>query len=301
MTEATRIPSASGEAVGLRVFIQAPHGGNPVPLVADARGMTDVQMQRVAQRFGHESAFVLPATDSRADWCIRFFVPNHEMEMCGHATVGSLWALRRWGKWVRPTAIIQTLSGLVEARWEQADQRVWISQPRTTCTELPDAHRVLVGSVLGLADSDSCAPMVNASTSRVKTLVQLESVAQLQSLTPHFANIERVCEKIESTGLYPFAFGTDEFGNPALFARQFPMASGYPEDAATGIAAAALWGYLEGMGQVASGTSQFPITCLVRQGDAMGKPSAIEVRARYSHLNELQGCWISGQVDWMDL
>lgn len=301
MSEAARIPPASGEAVGLRVFIHAPHGGNPVPLVADARGMTDAQMQRVAQRYGHESAFVFPATDSRADWCIRFFVPNHEMEMCGHATVGSLWALRRWGKWVQPTAVIQTLSGLVEARWEQADQRVWISQPRATCAELPNAHRALVGSVLGLPGSVCYVPMVNASTSRVKTLVQLESVAQLQALAPHLADVERVCKTIGSTGLYPYAFGDAELGGPALFARQFPMASGYPEDAATGIAAAALWGYLEGTGQVASGTFQFPITCLVRQGDAMDKPSAIEVRARFSQSNELQGCWISGQVGWTDL
>jgi PhzF family phenazine biosynthesis protein len=287
--------------VGLRVFIRAPHGGNPVPLVADATGMTDAQMQSVAQRYGHESAFILPATDSRADWRIRFFVPNHEMEMCGHATVGSMWALRSWGKWVRPTAVIQTMSGLVEARWDPLGERVWISQPRATWAELPDVHRTLVASVLGLAPPGPFLSMANASTSRAKTLVRMGSVAQLQALMPRLADIETVCETIGSTGLYPYAFGDSEPGGPEFFARQFPKASGYPEDAATGIAAAALWGYLEGTRQVACGTSQLPITCVVRQGDAMNKPSAIEVRARFSPSNELQGCWISGQVGWMDL
>jgi PhzF family phenazine biosynthesis protein len=270
-------------------------------MVADASGMSDAQMQGVAQRYGHESAFVLPATDPRADWRIRFFVPQHEMEMCGHATVGVLWALRHWGVWSHPSAVVQTLSGLVDAHWDEVHQHVWISQPRATWTELSNAHQSLVASVLGLAPSGSLLPMTNASTSRVKTLVRLTSVAQLQALVPDFGAIEAVCRDIGSTGLYPYAFEDLGLGASVLFARQFPRASGYPEDAATGIAAAALWGHLEGTGQIAAGTPTALANCVVRQGDAMGKPSAIEVRARFGASGQVQGCWISGRVDWTQL
>ena len=44
----------------VRVFAAGPDGGNPAPIVVDAAGMSDAQMQEVASTYGHESGFVLP-------------------------------------------------------------------------------------------------------------------------------------------------------------------------------------------------------------------------------------------------
>ena len=283
---------AAGQVVGLRVFVNGPAGGNPVPLVADARGMDDEQMRRVAEAHGHESAFVLPPRDPRADWRLRFFVPRHEMEMCGHATVGSLWALRRWGLWTTPAAAVETLSGLVDVRWDEAGQRVWISQPAVRQQPLDDADRARVAAVLRLRD-DRPPAMHNAATSRVKTLTPLVDAAALQALRPDLAAVEALCESIGSTGLYPYALA--DAGT--VFARQFPKSSGYPEDAATGIAAAALWGHLAAAGDIAIGTPDAPRTCTVRQGDAMGRPSAILLQPRFDAAGALDGCWLGGRVE----
>src|SRR6185437_12242637 len=93
--------------------------------------------------------------------------------------------------------------------------------------------------VLGIRRDDlGPLPIQNARTSRVKTLIPLRSVAVLDGLSPDFARIEPVCAAIESTGLYPYAI-SDRVGQ-VVDARQFPRSSGYPEDAATGIAASAL-------------------------------------------------------------
>ncbi len=219
--------------------------------------------------------------------------------MCGHATVGALWALRQWRLWTRPGAVVQTLSGRVDVHWDDRLQQVWISQPRATWTALAQAQRAQIAAVLGLDPSGPLPPMANAATSRVKTLVRLDSVAQLQALRPDFAGMHALCDAIGSTGLYPYALGDGAQDNGVvLFARQFPRASGYPEDAATGIAAAALWGHLAGTGRIDAGTPQAPATCVVRQGDAMGQPSAIEVQARFDPWGAVQGCWIGGRVDW---
>lgn len=285
----------AGQVAMLRVFVHGPGGGNPVPLVADARGMDDDQMRAVACSRGHESAFVLPATDARAQWRLRFFVPLHEMEMCGHATVGTLWALRQWGLWTTPHAVVQTLSGLVDVRWDAAAAQVWISQPRATVHPLEVAERARVAATLRLPDG-ATPEAVNASTSRVKTLVPLDTGEQLQALAPDFAAMEATCRAIDSTGLYPYAFGTPQDGAEVVFARQFPRASGYPEDAATGIAAAALWGHLQATGQVPVGTPAAPHRCVIRQGDAMGRPSAIEVQARFDEQGRVEGCWLGGKV-----
>ncbi|EJE53761.1 phenazine biosynthesis protein PhzF family [Acidovorax sp. CF316] len=287
---------AAGQVVLIRVFVNGPGGGNPVPLVADARGMDAAQMQEVARAHGHESAFVLPADVPGADWRLRFFVPHHEMEMCGHATVGTLWALRRWGLWTTPTARVQTMSGLVDVEWDAAGQRVWISQPAVREEVLDASAAALVARTLRLHDATP-RPTTNAATSRVKTLVPLPEVAALQALAPDFAAMESTCDAIASTGLYPYALQAGgPVAEPTVFARQFPRKSGYPEDAATGIAAAALWGHLAAAGTIPVGSPAQPVVCTVRQGDAMGSPSAIAVRPRFDAQGNVAGCWLSGEV-----
>ena len=287
---------AAGQVVLISVFVNGPGGGNPVPLVADARGMDTQQMQEIARTFGHESAFVLPPDGPHADWRLRFFVPHHEMEMCGHATVGTLWALRRWGVWTTSTARVQTQSGIVDVEWDEPRQRVWISQPPVRIQLLDPRATDIVARTLRLAPPPS-AQMINATTSRVKTLVPLPSVEALQTLAPDFASVEATCDTIASTGLYPYAQDIHEgTGEQIVFARQFPRKSGYPEDAATGIAAAALWGHLAASGAITVGCAAAPALCTVRQGDAMGRPSAIHVRPRFDAHGTVTGCWLSGQV-----
>lgn len=290
------------EVVGLRVFVDGPNGGNPVPLVRHAAGMSAQDMQAVASRYGHESAFVFASETPDADWTLRFFVPRHEMEMCGHATVGALWALRAWGEWTAPTARVQTRSGLVDAVWDAARQQVWVSQPPVVQSVLAPA---LAAHVLGALDPQQranwCGAVVNARTSRTKTLARVASVAELDALVPRLDQVEPSCAAAQSTGLYPYALATSQAGAPVIAARQFPRASGYPEDAATGIAAAALWGHLASTGAVPLGTPAAPTITTVLQGVAMGRPSAIALRARFGVDGRPMGCWLGGQVAWSAL
>lgn len=278
------------------VFSAGPHGGNPAPVVVDAAGMSDADMQQVARSFGHESAFVLPPPPgSDCDFEFRFWVPNHEMSMCGHATVGTLWLLDRLGKLPGDDLTIWTKSGRVDARIRERTENgatVEISQPVGRVEALPDADRDLadIVEILGIQPDDLAQqPIQNAATSRVKTLIPLKSVAILDNLSPDFARIEELCDRIGSTGLYPYAiFDKDA---QVVDARQFPKSSGYPEDAATGIAASALSFGLLANGMVEE--SERRIT--VRQGRAMQRPSEILVRFRLDNGHP-NGCWLGGAV-----
>ncbi|KLN56101.1 PhzF family phenazine biosynthesis protein [Variovorax paradoxus] len=292
----------SGEVAGIRVFVNGPRGGNPVPMVRNADGMAASDMQDVARRHGHESAFVFESNEPGIDWKFRFFVPNHEMEMCGHATVGTLWALRAWGEWTTPSARIRTLSGVVDAWWDAPRGRVWISQPKVRLSAV-DAHfGERVCQVLNpQLPVERHSLVENATTSRVKTLVRMPTIAALDALTPLLGQIEATCASIDSTGLYPYAVETGADGTPVVAARQFPRSSGYPEDAATGIAAAALWGYLGITDAIPVGTPAAPVVTSIRQGEAMGSPSAIELQARFGAHGEVVGCWLSGHVEWAAL
>lgn len=278
------------------MFASGADGGNPAPIVVDAMGMTDADMQHVARSHGHESGFVFPApAGSGCDFEFRFWVPNHEMSMCGHATVGALWLMERLGRLAGDSFAISTRSGRVEARIGERGAHgasIEISQPVGTVEPLPDADksRADIADVLGIHAADLAPlPLQNAATSRVKTLVPLKSVSTLDRLSPDFSRIKALCNRIGSTGLYPYA--VFDQGAQVIDARQFPSASGYPEDAATGIAASALAFGLLSNGTVAA--SERRIT--VRQGRAMGRPSEISVRFRLE-AGRPTGCWLGGAV-----
>lgn len=270
----------------VRVFAAGPGGGNPAPIVVDAAGLSDGDMQQVARSHGHESGFVLPPpAGSRGDYTFRFWVPNHEMSMCGHATVGAVWLLGRLGRLRGDLLTVDTLSGTVHAR--VSDGLVEITQPVGVVDEVDPGMVPEILDVLGISAADLAPhPVRNARTSRVKTLVPLADQSVLDGLSPDFARMEKICETVGSTGLYPYA--PSDLGEQVFDARQFPRSSGYPEDAATGIAAAALTFGLLADGLVEHSETR-PIR--VRQGRAMGRPSEIVLRFSAEH-----GLWLGGEV-----
>lgn len=290
----------------VHVFAAAPGGGNPAPIVIDAEGMTDAEMQAVAQRYGHESGFVMPApARSGCDFELRFWVPNHEMSMCGHATVGAVWLLHRHGRVQRDRLRLLTRSGPVHARiagrsnqsGESGDgAAVEISQPAGRVEALDGRRtRDAILEVLGIAEAQLAPlPIQNACTSRVKTLIPLASVADLDALQPRFDKVEALCADLGSTGLYPYA--ASDAARAVFDARQFPRASGYPEDAATGIAASAL-----SFGLLANGAVDASVEAVtIRQGRAMHRPSQISVRFSFAgddRRGAPDGCWLGGRVD----
>jgi trans-2,3-dihydro-3-hydroxyanthranilate isomerase len=262
-------------------------GGNPAPVWLKADGLTTDEMQERTRSSGHESVFVLEPSDATHRMRMRYFVPNHEMEMCGHATIAALWLLHQRGDWDGAPTSIQTLTGTVRGRYEQA--MVEISQPRARVQPVEVAFMDRIANCLNVDVRQIVGPVLNSSTSRVKTLIRLSSQEVLDALTVDYTSVEGLCDRLGSTGLYPYALL--EADASIVSARQFPKSSGYPEDAATGIAAAALaWG-LRHDALVAE--EETLIT--VRQGEAMGSPSTIFVRLPAQKL-ETQGCWLRGEA-----
>ena len=272
-----------------------PRGGNPAPVWLDADAMSDVEMQSHAHASGHESVFVRASSDGIHRWHMRYFVPLHEMEMCGHATIAALWLLYEQGGWDGEPVAIRTASGTVRGR--KVEGRIEISQPPASMRLLGEGHAESIAQCLGVRPSQIVDGVLNASTSRAKTLVRLDSMATLHALRVNAAQVPVVCERIGSTGLYPYAVASAEPRDVHCSARQFPKASGYLEDAATGIAAAALaWG-LRRMALVGPRSA----VVIVRQGEAMGSPSRITVRMP-AVTQEAEGCWVGGEAllekDW---
>ena len=77
-------------------FTNKPNMGNPAGIVLEADGLTEEEMQRIAEKVGfNETSFVLPS--EVADIRMRYFTPGFEMDLCGHGTVATIFALRERG------------------------------------------------------------------------------------------------------------------------------------------------------------------------------------------------------------
>ncbi|SOB87125.1 phenazine biosynthesis protein PhzF family [Sphingomonas guangdongensis] len=274
----------------VHVFTAGAHGGNPAPIVLDADGMDNEAMRRVAAAHGHESGFVLRATGA-ADLRLRFWMPTQEVEMCGHATVGAIWVLNQQGRLRQERLRIETGSGVVDAivsRSGGEDVEVEVSQPAATVEEVIGSDlRAEIIAVLGIPAGMLAEPIQNARTSRTKTLIPVRSGQVLDAITPDFSRVQELCDRLSSTGLYPYALTATP---DVVDARQFPRSSGYPEDAATGVAAAALAFGLRARGHPLP--TRAPLR--VRQGRSMGRPS--EIRVRFEDDGSSLRCWLGGAV-----
>jgi PhzF family phenazine biosynthesis protein len=258
-----------------RVFPRGEAGGNPCPLVTDARGLTARQMQALAAYYGHESAFLTSLSGSTA--ALRYFVPRHEMRMCVHATIAAVSSLISSGRLAGGHALIRTASGDHQVTWDGQDPPAVTVGQSTPTFGPPAAVHAEATAALGIpADSVSPAAMIlPVSVSRPKLIVPVRDAGALHAAQPGFPALWQLCSRLQTTGAYPFAPHPD--GDPAhLVARQFPVDAGYPEDPATGVAAAALAAYLASQHRPAR-PSWIRIT--IDQGDAMHAPSRLHAAA----------------------
>jgi len=143
-----------------------------------------------------------------------------------------------------------------------------------------------------LDDIIARTPVESVSVSRPKLLLPLRDAKVLDRLEPDFDALWTLCDAFRVSGVYPFTRNTDK-ANADVEARQFPLRAGFPEDAATGVAAAALGAYLVKYDrQCRTGGYHFRIA----QGYAMGAPSLIEVLVNCA-ANKITRTAIRGEAE----
>ncbi|KAJ9090915.1 hypothetical protein QFC19_009340 [Naganishia cerealis] len=102
-------------------FTSSPFGGNPAAVVVvdgDLKNtFTDQLMQKIAAEFNlSETAFVTP-TDTPGTFGLRWFTPTFEINLCGHATLASGFALSLRPEYVGiETFKFNTMSGELTTR-----------------------------------------------------------------------------------------------------------------------------------------------------------------------------------------
>lgn len=268
--------------VHTRVFGATLEGGNPCPVVLNADHLAVEQMQSLAAHFKSETAFVLTPKHHNSDFCLRYFVPQHEMEMCIHATVGTITALISRQILTRSPIQFDTPLGTISATWESDEKGLHVAVEQFPPIFIEkNPSRAEVSNVLRIPETAidlEVGPIQSVSTSRPKLMVPICDRTVLDDMQPDFEQLWSLCDQYQTTGLYPFTTQTPKLAHLSVLARQFPKRAGYNEDPATGVAACALGAYLTEYaikGKKLDGWHTFQ----VGQGYAMGCPSIIQAES----------------------
>lgn len=282
------------EIVHTIVFPLNNEGGNPCPVILNSDHLSSKEMQAIARQLGHETCFVSTSKHKDCEFQFRYFVPNNEMEMCVHATIGSVTVLVNKGMVKNSPLNIDTLLGPIQAEWRLAggEIEVEVTQfPPKVCEKVPPIEDVSRALNVKPAEIEA-AGIKSVSTSRFKLLIHLKSTAILHKLSPNFPYLWEICEKYGATGFYPFSI--EDYDEKLVQARQFPNKAGYDEDPATGVAASALGTYFylnKSFNEDLTGVDTYKIV----QGVSMGRPSYIEANV-YSENGEITKTSITGKA-----
>lgn len=254
----------------LDVFSDTAFGGNPLAVIPDAGALPEAALQKIAREFNFsETVFIYPPKDPAHTARLRIFTPTMEIPFAGHPTVGAAVALAQRGH--GPDMVLELGVGPLAAHATPRQASFTTDVPLEVLAHPPAP---LVARALGLPEAAICrqthAPVL-ATLGLPFTLTELHSRAALAACTPETAAFREGAARFQ--GALDFAQFAYVRSGQNLHARMFAPLDNIPEDPATGSACATLGAYLAAL-------SAKPLTLTIWQGEDMGRPSKITVKAQ---------------------
>lgn len=257
-------------------------GGNPAGVVLLPEGAdfpADETMRQTAAELRYsETAFIKPLGADRFQ--IRYFTPAAEVELCGHATIGSFHALRGMGLVADGSRCInETLSGTLEIVVDKDAILMDMAKPQAferldTPEQLAELYRVMGLSDKGQATVAEKAELSllprKVSTGLTDIMMPVANEAELEKIAPDFPALTELSRKYNVVGVHAFTVNT---ADGLIHARNFAPLYDIDEEAATGTSNGALVYYLY-LNSLAALDKVYTVV----QGEKMGRPSRISAQ-----------------------
>ncbi|MCY0889159.1 MAG: PhzF family phenazine biosynthesis protein [Alicyclobacillaceae bacterium] len=265
-------------------FTHLPLTGNPAGVVLlDGGAWMPEWMQRVSREVNaSETVFVSLPEHPGADYRLRYFTPTAEVDLCGHATIGSIVALASLGR--LPNRILQSGHCTVDTNVGRLVVRVGASgsrfaaemqqlSPEQREVDQPSKLELLRALDLDEDDVHPDWPFAMCSTGLWDVFVPLRDRQRMAQLRPDFHRLATVNRRLGATSTHVYCSQAEEAEND-FHCRDFSPAVGISEDPVTGTATGALMGLLALHGRI-----QESRTYRFEQGYEMGRPGQVEARA----------------------
>jgi trans-2,3-dihydro-3-hydroxyanthranilate isomerase len=266
------------------VFTDRQFGGNPVAVIPDARGLSDVQMQALANEFNlAETTFVLPPDDPATTARVRIFTPRAEMPFAGHPNVGTAFVLARQDAvcgagFDRQNMVFEEIAGLVRMRIDSVDGRV-----TGASLAAPQQFRIArnfdvatIAQACSLDPSDIEVrrhPPCLASCGAPFVIAEVRDRAALRRTQQRMDVFQSHLPRDEVTGIHLYVEDAEEGAD--FQSRMFAPLHGVFEDPATGSANVALVGLLAHLRPELS----LRLEVAIGQGVDLGRPSLLRAVA----------------------
>jgi trans-2,3-dihydro-3-hydroxyanthranilate isomerase len=192
--------------VQVDVFTTEPLQGNQLAVFTDARGLTDVEMQRIAKETNlSETTFIFPDEKDKPESGakVRIFTVEEELPFAGHPTLGTALVLR--GETAAPKVVLDLKVGKIPVTFTQEDSDVPFGEMRQRDPEFGETHAVAeVAKIGGLSADDLRAdvPIQTVSTGNAFIILPVKSLAAMQRLTFNQTEAKRYLEKHSGKFLY---------------------------------------------------------------------------------------------------
>ncbi|MEO1596871.1 MAG: PhzF family phenazine biosynthesis isomerase [Pseudomonadota bacterium] len=250
-------------------FTSDPSGGNPAGVWVGDRLPEPAAMQRIAAEVGYsETAFVAPAVGWERT--VRYISPAMEVPFCGHATIATGVALAASeGEGV---FTLDTRAGRIPVTVREQQGRIEASLVSVDPKHEPASDHLVAEVTAALdwrtSELDDAIPPARAFAGAWHLVLAARTRVRLDSLAYDFDGLKAIMER-EGLVTLQLVWRQDD----AVFHSRNPFpVGGVVEDPATGAAAAALGGYLRDARLI-----EAPAALSIRQGEAMGRPSLLNV------------------------
>ena len=271
----------SGVLYRYAAFTTTPGGGNPAGIWIGDSWPSAAEMQRIAAEVAYpETIFLEPA--SGFERRVRYFSPAKEIDFCGHATVatGVLFGEQQGaGEYLFHTkpGVVPVSVTQRDGRWQAALTSVAPRHEKPS----PALFRELLAALEWREEElDPAIPPARIFAGNTHVVLAAKTPERLADLDYDY---ERLKALMLADGLTTIQLVWRE--KPELFHARDPFpVGGVVEDPATGSGAAALGGYLRDAKLV-----QAPASVVILQGEAMGRPSRLEV-----HIPAAGGIVVAG-------
>lgn len=237
-------------------------------LTSEEPELTDAFCQALAAELKHsETAFVRPT--GPASFRLRYFTPEGEVDLCGHATIAAFTTLRETESLAPGTYRASTLAG--ELNIQVSGQAVWMDMaPPVEGRGFSPEETAELYAAYGLSTADcpeGFAPMV-VSTGLQDILLPVSTAEALDRAEQDERAVTELSERYGVVGVHMFWPCLN--GEATAHCRNFAPLYAIPEEAATGTSNGALTYYLYRRGKIPAGAENRFV-----QGEKMGKPSEI--------------------------
>jgi PhzF family phenazine biosynthesis protein len=258
------------KAYTLNSFAKCIEGGNPAGVVFNADALSEDDMKKVAGIIGFsETAFVMKS--NFADFKVRFFTPNEEVDICGHATIAIFSALLKQGC-IKPGKYLQeTKAGVLSVELRE-DLSIMMNQNTPSYYQTICKQEIADSLNITTAEMIEELPIQIVSTGLRDILIPIKNIDMVNAIKPNFEKVSKISSKYNTIGYHIFTL--ESLNSSNAYCRNLAPLYGIPEESATGTSNGALACYLFKYGKIKPHNATHII---IEQGYSMGKPSEIIV------------------------